>query len=92
MSSAAFVGRALVYSAVATQTRRVQAYGRDLAADVGAVRDPRERWNGRVILTLGDTYTELEEPTADLRPFWFGPENDRLTRLQQAATDFRSQE
>jgi hypothetical protein len=35
-------------------------------------------------------YTELEEPVADLRPFWFGVENLHFTRLQQAATDFRA--
>ncbi|KAF3760409.1 NAD(P)-binding protein [Cryphonectria parasitica EP155] len=97
VSDAHSVGRALVYSAVAKQTRRVQAYGRDRNVDNSNNADDnvlsaRNRWNGRVILTLGDTYTEVEEPTADLRPFWMGRENDRLTRLQQAATDFRPEE
>ncbi|KAI3322260.1 short chain dehydrogenase reductase [Xylariaceae sp. AK1471] len=85
VSNADFVGLALVYSAVGMQDRRVQMYGKDKDAHMWN----RERWNGRVILTLGKSYTELEEPTADLRPFWFGRENAALTRQQQAATDFR---
>lgn len=93
VSDARFVGLALVYSAVATQDRTVQAYGKDKDRDHEVVHETggsaRQRWNGRVILTLGDTYTEVEEITADLRPFWFGRDNARLTRLQQAATDFR---
>ncbi|KAI0516778.1 NAD(P)-binding protein [Xylaria bambusicola] len=78
-------GLALVYSATAMQDRRVEPYGRDREADIWKT----ERWNGRIIYVLGDTFTELEEPTADLRPFWFGKENHRLTRSQQAATDIR---
>ncbi|KAL2829476.1 short chain dehydrogenase reductase [Aspergillus cavernicola] len=85
VSSAEFVGLALVYSAVAQQNRRVEVYGKELEAE----KYTSERWNGRVILTLGDGYTELEEPTADLRPFWFGRRNLEFTRLQQSATDFR---
>ena len=90
-SEAAFVGRALVHAATARHDRRVEPYGKQTDADKwpSGTGDERERWNGRVILTLGDTYTELEEPIADLRPFWFGQENLRLTRAQQAATDFR---
>ncbi|KAI1098799.1 short chain dehydrogenase reductase [Jackrogersella minutella] len=88
VSDAHFVGRALVYSAVATQHRRVQMYGKD--KDDAMWKS--DRWNGRVILTLGTSYTELEEPTADLRPFWFGRENVSKTREQQAATDFRGPE
>ncbi|KAI1205727.1 short chain dehydrogenase reductase [Annulohypoxylon truncatum] len=88
VSDAHFVGRALVYSAVAQQQRRVQMYGKDDDNNMWK----SERWNGRVILTLGNSYTELEEPTADLRPFWFGRENVRKTREQQAATDFRGPE
>ncbi|KAH8807829.1 short chain dehydrogenase reductase [Xylogone sp. PMI_703] len=86
VSTADFVGLAIVYSAVKSQSHQVELYG----------RDPEEpshtpsRWNGRTILTLGDRYTELEEPIASLRRQWFGEENTRLTRLQQAATDFRS--
>lgn len=88
VSSAHFVGMALVYSAVATQDRRVQTYGKDKKEDLWRP----ERWNGRVILTLGDAYTELEEPLADLSSFWMGRENRALTQLQQAATDFRQPE
>ncbi|KAI0407188.1 hypothetical protein F4802DRAFT_554459 [Xylaria palmicola] len=84
VSSAEFVGRALVYSATAKQTNRAENYGKDSPATDGP-----SRWNGRCILTLGDTYTELEEPQATLRPFWLGWENTRLTRAQQTATDFR---
>ncbi|KAL2822605.1 short chain dehydrogenase reductase [Aspergillus granulosus] len=85
VSSAHFVGLALVHSATATQPRRVEVYGKEMETQ----RYQEERWNGRVILTLGDRYTELEEPIADLRAFWFGRENLAATRLQQAATDFR---
>ncbi|KAJ5735333.1 uncharacterized protein N7483_000458 [Penicillium malachiteum] len=87
VSSAHFVGLALVYSATARQSLRVEVYGRETEAQRYATTP--ERWNGRVILTLGECYTELEEPIADLRPFWFGRENLKLTRLQQASTDFR---
>ena len=87
VSNADFVGLALVHSATARQDTRVQVYGKEKEAE----KWTQERWNGRVVLTLGDQYTELEEPIADLRPFWFGAENLRLTRLQQAVTDFRPQ-
>lgn len=76
---------ALIYSATATQTRRVEVYGKEKEADLWKT----ERWNGRIIYVLGDKFTELEEPTADLRPYWFGRENHRLVKLQQAATDLR---
>lgn len=83
VSSAEFVGLGVVYSAVGRQERLVEPYGKDSG-------DYQEsRWNGRTILTLGDRYTELEEPIASLRCRWFGEENTRLTRLQQTATDFR---
>ena len=82
MSSAAFVGLALVYSAVAQQGKQVEAYGRD-----DGVEHPG-RWTGRVILTLGDAYTELEGPIASLRPQWFGKQNTEQMRAQQIATDF----
>ncbi|KAF6809468.1 short chain dehydrogenase reductase family [Colletotrichum plurivorum] len=85
VSSADFVGLALVYSAVAKQSRVVQGYGKDRKEDLWK----EGRWNGRIILTLGESYTELEEPIADLSPFWMGRENHRLTHMQQAATDFR---
>lgn len=79
------VGLALVYSATARQSRMVDLYGKDKQGDLWT----EGRWHGRCILTLGDTYTEIEEPTADLKQFWFGRENLRITRKQQAATDFR---
>ncbi|KAI0109093.1 short chain dehydrogenase reductase [Nemania sp. FL0031] len=85
VSTADFVGLALVHSATAYQRRRVEVYGKEVESEIWT----EERWNGRVILTIGESYTEIEEPLADLRPFWFGQENLRLTRLQQAATDFR---
>lgn len=87
VSSARFVGLALVYSATATQARRVAVYGKE--SEARHLWEAGQRWNGRVLLTLGETCTELEEPLADLRPFWFGADNLRLTRMQQSATDFR---
>jgi NAD(P)-dependent dehydrogenase (short-subunit alcohol dehydrogenase family) len=87
VSSAEFVGLAVVFSATASETRRVETYGRE-PDDTLAVSG---RWHGRTILTLGDRYTELEESTADLRDGWFGKENARLTKMQQAATDFRGE-
>ena len=86
VSSADFVGLAVVYSAAATQHQTVELYGKD---SLSLAKKP-SRWNGRTILTLGDRYTELEGPIASLRVKWFGLENTELTRLQQAATDFRS--
>ncbi|KAI0855831.1 hypothetical protein F4860DRAFT_494993 [Xylaria cubensis] len=85
VSEPRFVGLALVYSAIAAQDREVETYGKDKETDLWK----RGRWNGRVILALGKTYTELEEPTADLRPFWFGRENAAVLRQAYAATDFR---
>lgn len=85
VSTAEFVGLAVVYSAVATQKGLVEAYGKDS----DALLETESRWNGRTILTLGDQYTELEGPVAAMRPQWFGTQNTELTRLQQAATDFR---
>lgn len=84
VSSAEFVGLAIVYSAVANQGTSVELYGKD-----SHDKDEPGRWHGRGILTLGDAYTEVEGPTADLRPAWFGGENTRLTREQQKITDFR---
>ncbi|KAI0976519.1 NAD(P)-binding protein [Xylaria arbuscula] len=76
---------ALLYSATATQDRRVETYGKESKADLFKT----ERWNGRIIYVLGDKFTEIEGPTADLRPYWFGQENHRLVSLQQATTDMR---
>jgi NAD(P)-dependent dehydrogenase (short-subunit alcohol dehydrogenase family) len=85
VSSAHFVGVALVHSATAMQSQRVEAYGKDQDGE----NDVEGRWNGRIILTLGDRYTELEEGIAGSRTQWFGAENTAQTRLQQMATDFR---
>lgn len=85
VSSANFVGLAVVYSAVATQQQTVELYGKDTLD----LAKKSCRWNGRTILTIGDRYTELEGPIASLRAKWFGGQNTKLTRLQQAATDFR---
>lgn len=78
ISSAHSVSLALVYSAVAEESRRVEADRKDNDAD--NIR--KARWNGRVILIIDDQYTELEEPIADPRATWFGQANMRLTRAQ----------
>ncbi|KAI9046673.1 hypothetical protein LZ554_009413 [Drepanopeziza brunnea f. sp. 'monogermtubi'] len=83
VSSAHTVGLAVVYSAVARQPRMVEAYGKETTLDVEG------RWNGRTILTLGESYTEVEEKLADLRPVWFGWRNADLTKKQQTTADFR---
>lgn len=85
MSSAGFVGLAIVFSAVASQRGAVELYGKDYDDRLST----KSRWHGRTIVTMGETYTEVEGPIAELRPQWFGEENARLTRLQQSATDFR---
>ncbi|KAI1325884.1 short chain dehydrogenase reductase [Xylariaceae sp. FL0255] len=85
VSTSHFVGLALMHAATASQDRRVEVYGKEEENS----KWRRERWNGRIIVTLGDSYTEVEEPMADLRRFWFGSGNLHMTRLQQAATDFR---
>jgi NAD(P)-dependent dehydrogenase (short-subunit alcohol dehydrogenase family) len=83
VSSAHMVGLAVVYSAVASQPRMVETYGKEQILEVAG------KWNGRTILTLGENYTELEEKLADLRPVWFGWQNADLTKKQQATADFR---
>ncbi|KAI0163983.1 short chain dehydrogenase reductase [Xylariaceae sp. FL1272] len=85
VSSPEFVARALVYSATACQKRRVETYGKEAEAELWT---KGERWNGRVIVTLGNAYVEVEESIADLKPFWLGHDILRLTKMQQAATDF----
>ncbi|KAL4966562.1 short chain dehydrogenase reductase [Aspergillus stella-maris] len=84
ISTSLFVARALVYSANARQEHRVENYGIDKPET-----DRPARWNGRVILTLGEEYTELEEPLSECRADWFGARNTELTRAQKEATDFR---
>ncbi|KNG46670.1 aristolochene synthase [Stemphylium lycopersici] len=57
VSTAEFVALAVAYSAVAQESRKVQGYGKD---EYEWIQRPG-RWNGRTILTLGDSFTELEE-------------------------------
>lgn len=85
VSSAEHVGLAVVYSATATQTNEVEGYGRDTPEMIKGL----SRWNGRIILTLGDQWTELEEPLAKLRPQWLGEYNTEKTAFQQYLTDMR---
>ena len=85
VSSAHEAAVALVYSATAQQVRRVEAYGKDQDSE----DENAGRWNGRVILVLGDKYKEVEETYASLRSAWMGRENARMYRVQQAATDIR---
>lgn len=66
----------------------MEDYGKDNAGE----REGERRWNGRIIITLGDRYTEVEEKYADLRSIWLGEENAQLFRSQQAATDQRQLE
>lgn len=88
ISTAHTAAKALVYSATATELRRVEDYGKDKIEE----REGERRWNGRVIVVLGDKYTEVEEPYepyANLRSSWLGEENAKLFRSQQVATDRR---
>ncbi|KAH7322517.1 short chain dehydrogenase reductase [Stachybotrys elegans] len=85
VSSAHHVGLAVVHSAVAQQENQVEGYGRDTPE---AVKSPG-RWNGRCILTLGDHWTEIEEPLSRLRGDWFGAFNKEKTAFQQILTDIR---
>ena len=85
VSSAEHVGLALVYSATASQTNQTEAYG----LDTPEMANAKGRWNGRAILTLGDTWTEVEEPLAKLRPQWLGGYQAEKTAWQQSLTDQR---
>ncbi|EOD47370.1 putative benzoate 4-monooxygenase cytochrome p450 protein [Neofusicoccum parvum UCRNP2] len=67
--------------------RQVESYGRDPEGIVNS----RGRWNGRCILTLGDQWTEMEEPISSLRKQWFGEYNTEMTAFQQKLTDTRPQ-
>lgn len=88
VSSAHHAALAVAYSATATQEHVVERYGKD--SDEWVNR--KGRWNGRVILTLGDTWTEMEEPIARLRPEWMGEYPTKMTAFQQCLTDFRPEE
>ncbi|KAL8737128.1 MAG: hypothetical protein Q9181_001999 [Wetmoreana brouardii] len=85
VSTAHHVALAIVWSATARQAWQVEGYGKDSRAVV----ESEGRWNGRVILTLGDRWTEVEEPHATLRNQWMGKWNADMTALQQVATDVR---
>lgn len=82
LSTAEHVGWAVYYAATASQTHRVDGYGNDQGSGAGP-------WNGRAILTLGDTWTEVEEPLAHCKSMWWGKDNVDLTTKQQRATDPR---
>lgn len=88
INSAESIGLALVYSAVASEKRRVEVHGREPAERLNTPG----RWNGRVILALGDKFREVEEVLADTREIWFGKQFCKWTMMQQAATDFRGSE
>lgn len=85
ISTAHHVGMAVAFSADARQEGQVELYGKD---DSSALHTP-SRWNGRTILTLGDTYTEVEEKLSTLRPAWAGRYATEMTWRQQLMTDFR---
>ena len=85
VANADHVARAIAFAATATQDHQVEAYGLDTAVEVSRPG----RYNGRGILTLGGTWTEIEEPLASLRPHWFGEYPTEITRWQQMMTDMR---
>ncbi|VBB78449.1 Putative proteine similar to short chain dehydrogenase/reductase family oxidoreductase of Aspergillus clavatus [Podospora comata] len=86
------IALALVFSATATQKRKVEVYGKEKDSDLFAGKKEDRKWNGRVIFTTGTSpmaYTEVEEGLADLRGWWLGKENVKMVRMQQAVGDFR---
>lgn len=87
VSDGRHVGLAIVYSATAKQGSRVEDYGKD--ESVGSA-DWQERWNGRVIVTMGDAFVEVEERLIGTRGDWWGERNLELTKEQQKVTDFRA--
>ncbi|ROV87859.1 hypothetical protein VSDG_09544 [Cytospora chrysosperma] len=86
LSKAEDVALALVYSATARQARRVETYGDE--PDTALMVEGR--WNGRVIQVLGEKFREIEQPLVDSRAVWLGEEFERLTKIQQSATDVTS--
>ncbi|XXG95497.1 hypothetical protein Hte_001761 [Hypoxylon texense] len=86
VSTAEHVGLAVAWSAAGTEERQVDRYGKD--PDEVLTRWPG-RWNGRIILTLGDTWTEVEGPLADTRSEWLGEWPAKSTASQQILTDMR---
>ncbi|KAI9685122.1 MAG: hypothetical protein M1822_004709 [Bathelium mastoideum] len=96
VSSSMHVALALAYSTTAYEANQAELYGREFElgsmSRIQAENEPgrRQRWNGRVLLTLGNTATEIEEPLANMREQYMGAYVTRLTRQQQALTDGRS--
>ena len=84
VSAAEHVAKAILYCAIGQQDHRVEEYGKDTPETFrpGPL-------NGRTILTLGETWTEVEEPLVACRQQWMGLKNEHLTRKQQAITDSR---
>ncbi|KAF2120749.1 short chain dehydrogenase reductase [Lophiotrema nucula] len=85
VSTGRHVGLALVYSATATQSERVEDYGKDKPVS----EDYRERWNGRIIHTIGDEFWEVEQKLVETRALWWGKGNLDLTMKQRIITDPR---
>ncbi|KAF2146988.1 uncharacterized protein K452DRAFT_315167 [Aplosporella prunicola CBS 121167] len=81
------VARAIVYSAAAKESGLVEPYTKDTDVDVKG----EGHWDGRVIFTQGERYTELEESLAQLEPQWLRIESTTMTRAQQALTDTRGE-
>jgi NAD(P)-dependent dehydrogenase (short-subunit alcohol dehydrogenase family) len=86
VSTSEHVGLAVAFSAVGMEDKQVDRYGKDPEAVKGYWPG---RWNGRVILTLGDSWTEIEGPLADTRPEWLGEYQYMSTQNQQRLTDMR---
>jgi hypothetical protein len=85
VSTIRHVGLALVYSATALQNRRVEDYGKDKPVSEGF----EERWNGRIIHTIGDEFWEVEEKLTDTRNLWWGQKNLELAKKQRVISDLR---
>ena len=74
-----------MYSAIAMQSRRVEEYGQGKSE---AEDRDESRWNGRVIVTSGERYMEVEESLAQSRPLWLREESDTLSRIELVAKNF----
>ena len=85
-SSAEHAALAIAHSLTATQDHQVERYGRDSSEAMKEIGS----WNCRVIMTLEDIWTEIEEPLGSLRSQWLGAYNTEATAFQQQLTDFRS--
>jgi len=85
VSDAQHVALAVAWSATAKQDRQVEGYGKDSKEQIAS----QGRWNGRVIMTLGKSWTEIEGPIADHKTQWMGKYASEMTAFQQAVTDSR---